>query len=312
MVRTLASACVALVILGACGGTDQASPGGSEVSVVATLYPAAFLAERIGGERVGVVELAPAGAEPHDLELTAGQVRDLTEADLVVYAGEGFQPAVEDAVADLPEDATFDILASRPNAHEDKEEEEAHGSNDHADEDHADDDHGEIDPHIWLNLEAMPVIAEGLAAHLAEADPDGAATYRANAADLIDELRDLDDDFAAGLRDCERRQIVVSHQAFGYLADRYDLEEVALAGLDPEAEPSPGRLAEVTEFAREHGITTVFYEELTSPAAAETLAAELGLETSVLSPLETRPAEGDYISAMQTNLANLRDALDCD
>lgn len=300
MVRIAALLCAAL-LSSACGG-GTASSDGSTVTVVTALYPATFLAERIGGHRVEVAELAPAGAEPHDLEMTAGQVREIAEADLLVYAGEGFQPAVQDAASDLPAEARFDILggSARPLTAT----EEGHDGDDHPGE-------GTVDPHIWLDPARLSHIAEDLTGRLIDIDPDGAEIYRDNATALTSELIDLDGRFELGLEDCKRREIVVSHSAFGYLADRYGLEEVAFAGLDPEAEPSPGRLAEVTEFAREHGVTTIFYEELTSPAAAEALASELGLKTSVLSPLETRPEDGDYLSAMQNNLSNLRSALDC-
>ena len=309
MTRIAALLCAALIFSACADGTAPSEDG--TMTVVAALYPAAFLAEEIGGERTQVMDLTPAGAEPHDLEMTAGQVREIAEADLLVYAGEGFQPAVQDAASDLPIEARFDILGGSasplPAAEDDHHEED-----EHADE-HEDEHGGEstVDPHIWLDPARLALIAEDLTDRLIAIDPDGAETYRDNAAALVAELADLDARFERGLKDCERREIVVSHSAFGYLASRYDLEEVAFAGLDPEAEPSPARLAEVTEFAREHGVTTVFYEELTSPAAAETLAGELGLETSVLSPLESRPEQGDYVGAMTTNLDNLRAALDC-
>lgn len=298
---------VLTLFLGACADTGSKTRADGPIRVVTALYPATFLAERIGGDGVEVAELAPAGAEPHDLEMTAGQIRELDGADLIIYAGSGFQPALEDAVADLSEERRLDILHGRDVAR-------GEGATDHPEEDEHDeeDEHaGEVDPHIWLDLDAFPDIAHELGDRLAALDPANADDYLANAQDLVAELQKLDDAFATGLRDCARREIVVAHQAFGYLADRYDLEEVAFAGLDPEAEPSPARLAEVTEFAREHGVTTIFYEELTSPAAAEALASELGLKTSVLSPIETRPEDGDYLSAMQNNLSNLRSALDC-
>lgn len=97
----------------------------------------------------------------------------------------------------------------------------------------------------------------------------------------------------------------------GYLADRYGLEQVALAGLSPEAQPSPARLAEVTTYARANGVTTIFFEELVSPKTAESLASEVGATAAVLSPLESPPEQGDYVTAMRANLDALRTALDC-
>lgn len=295
MVRLLAIACAAVLFLGACEGV-RGPDSERGVKVAPTLYPATFLLEWIGGVRAGIVELQPRGADAHDLELSAGQVQEMGEADLIVYAGGGFQPAVEDAAAGLPAERRFDILAT-----EGLDLGGAGGS----------DGETEIDPHVWLDPEALTAIADALGDALAEIDPAGADTYRGNADALARDLTELDRDFVDGLAQCERREIVVAHSAFGYLAERYNLEEVAFAGLDPEAEPSPARLAEVTEFARDHGVTTIFYEAQTSPAAAQTVARELGLETSVLDPLETRPNNGDYLEAMRANLDNLRTALDC-
>ncbi len=150
-----------------------------------------------------------------------------------------------------------------------------------------------------------------IAERLAEADEDGAQAYRDGAAALRAELEALDAAFRQGLQTCERREIVVSHNAFGYLADRYDLEQIAVTGITPEEEPTPRRLADVARLAEQRGVTTVFFEELVSPRTAESLAREVGAEAVVLSPLEGPPETGDYLTAMRANLATLRTALGC-
>ena len=269
-----------LVFLGACTGSRA---GSDRPTVVATVYPLAFLVEKIGGERVDLVDLTPAGVEPHDVELEPGQIRALAEADLTLYLGGGFQPAVEDVLPDVS-GVTLDLLAPI--------------------------DAG-ADPHAWLDPRMFGRMAEATLGSLVDIDPEGAASYEAAAATLERDLDALDDDFAAGLAQCDRRTIVTSHAAFGYLAARYDLDEVALSGLDPEAEPSPQRLAEVARLAEAEGVTTIFSEELVSPEVAESLADELGIEVAVLDPLETRPGDGDYEDAMRSNLATLQEALDC-
>jgi zinc transport system substrate-binding protein len=288
------AAIAALVVAGAvagCAGEGEPSSADS-MRVVTSVYPLTYVAERVGGQRAAVTALTPAGAEPHDLELSPSQVRAISDADLVVYVGGGFQPAVEDGVADLDGSRKLDVLSGLS-------ETEARDAGD------------DVDPHVWLSPRLFADVASRVADRLVEVDPDGADVYRANRRRLVSDLEALHQAFKRGLRRCRRRAIVVSHEAFGYLSDEYGLRQVGISGSDPENEPSPARLAEVKEFAEARGITTVFLEELASASAGETLAAELGGTTDVLSPLESPPPNGDYLTAMRTNLESLREALDC-
>ena len=145
-------------------------------------------------------------------------------------------------------------------------------------------------------------------------DPDHAADYRANGAALQGELRTLDTSYTTGLKTCDRREFITSHAAFGYLAEQYDLTQIGISGLTPDAEPSPARIAAVQQEARDHGVTTIFYETLVSPAVATSIAGDLGLRTDVLDPIEaiTPESRGDnYIAVMQSNLAALEKANGC-
>ncbi len=314
-VRVLAAA-TALVALGAAtacsdDGTTGADP--QRVDVAAAFYPLQFVAERVGGDAVRVTNLTKPGAEPHDLELTPSQVGEVNQAELVVYL-KGFQPAVDEAIAQSGGDRAFDVagvqplLAASAGGHD--HEGEGAGQQEHADEE----DTGGRDPHLWLDPTRLAGVADQLAERLGKADPEHAADYTARAKALRVELEKLDADFAAGLKTCQRREIVVSHTAFGYLAERYQLEQVGITGLTPETEPSPQRLAEVAKEARERGATTIFFETLVSPKVAETIAREVGAKTAVLDPLEGLSADGggqDYLSVMRTNLQTLRTALSC-
>ena len=276
----------AAVALSACGGADASTSEG--VDAVVGFYPYAFVTERVGGQDVQVTNLTEPGSEPHDLELTPRQVGAVADADLVVYS-DGFQPAVDEAVEQQAQDRALDVLSAV---------------------DLRDGDGGQ-DPHVWLDPQRLATVAGAVADRLAEIDPEAAEGYSARAAELQAELSALDEEFRAGLASCERDQIVTSHDAFGYLADAYDLEQVAITGLSPEAEASPGRLAEVAAQAEAAGVTTIFFEELVSPKVAEALAREVGATATVLSPLEGPPEEGDYLTAMRQNLERLRTALGC-
>ena len=299
--------------LAACGGDDDGSGAvGDQIAVVASFYPLAEAVRQVGGELVEVEDLTPAGAEPHDLELTTDQVDDLEDADLVVVMGRDFQPAVED-VAERRDGTTIVVLDELDVGEgrvQDEHAEEA-GGDEHADEE------GALDPHVWLDPTRMRTVVNTVEAALAGADPTSADTYSANAEAYVAQLDTLDADFEAGLENCDRREMITAHEAFGWMAARYDLEQHAIAGLEPDQEPSADRIAELADLAANEGATTVFTETLVSPDVAETVAREAGgLRTRVLNPIEGLTEEerdngDDYISLMRVNLAELREALGC-
>ncbi|MBX7265721.1 zinc ABC transporter substrate-binding protein [Micromonospora sp. Llam7] len=314
---TAAAALLALTGVTACSTDDSpADVDPQPVDVVAGFYPLQFLAERIGGDAVSVTNLARPGAEPHDLELNPSQVGQVSEAELVIFL-HGFQPAVDEAVDQNAGDRAFDVAGVEPlldaaagGGHDHGHEDEEDG---HEDEEHAEDESEAKDPHVWLDPTRLATIGDNLAERLGAADPDRAGDYTQRAAALRTELETLDTEFTEGLRTCERREIVVSHAAFGYLAQKYQLEQIGISGLTPEDEPSPQRLAAVAEEAREHQATTIFFETLVSPKVAETIAREVGAQTAVLDPIEGLSGGngGDYLSVMRTNLRTLRTALSC-
>lgn len=284
---------VALALGAACGG----GAGDDRPQVVAAFYPLFEAAQRVGGDLVRVRNLTPAGSEPHNLELNSRQVDQIEDAAVVVFLGRGFQPALEKA-AERAKGIKVDVLSSlddlRPGG----------------------DDKVEVDPHVWLDPTLLKAIVAEIAGALSTADPANRATYEANAGAYSRELDELDAAFAAGLATCDRRVIVTAHSAFGYLAARYNLTEDAIAGLEPESEPSPQRLADLAATVRADGTTTIFYETLVSPKVAESLAREAGVKTAVLDPIEgltgaDAKAGRTYISAMRENLAAIRSALGC-
>lgn len=286
------------------GGSDGADASGDTVEVLASFYPLQYLTQRIGGDAVTVSSLTPAGAEPHDLELSPSQVATMGRADLVVYLS-GFQPAVDTAISEVSPTAIDVASAARLTdaAHEEEHDHEAE------EEGH---DHGGLDPHFWLDPIRMADAADAVAAQLAEVDPDGAEQFEANAAELRTELEGLDESYRTGLADCGTSTIVVAHEAYGYLAGAYGLDQEGISGIDPEAEPSPARLREIEQVVNETGVSIIFTESLIDPRVAEVLADDLGITTGVLDPLENQAdPDADYVDVMESNLASLRDALTC-
>jgi zinc transport system substrate-binding protein len=270
-------------LLGGCSGSS-ADNGGRHV--VAAFYPIAYAAEQIAPD-AHVENLTPSGAEPHDLELSARDVQRVQDADTVLYFGEGFMPAVEDAVKGR--DNAVDLLAGLQLMRGAEGEETA------------------VDPHVWLD----PIRYAAIVREIAKALGD-----EASADDLVARLRGLDADYLEGLVDCERHELVTSHAAFGYLAKSYGLEQIPLTGVTPEAEPSAKAIEALVAKVKEKHATTVFFEPLVSPKLAETVAREAGAHTDVLNPLESLTDEqvdagADYFTVMRENLAALRKALGC-
>jgi zinc transport system substrate-binding protein len=267
------------------------------LDVVASFYPLQFVVERVGGDAVAVSNLTPAGAEPHDVELTPKDVASVQDADLVVYLS-GFSPAVDDAVADVGGDRALDVAAAA-------QLEELTGE---------DRDHEGLDPHFWLDPTRLADVADVVAQRLGALDPASESEFLQRAAAVRGELEALDAGFEAGLATCESRDLVTSHAAFGYLAERYGLAQIGITGLSPHGEPSPATLAKVADFVQEHGVTTIYYETLVDPSIAETIAAETGSSTAVLDPIEGLTADSagtDYLEVMRANLESLRAGLAC-
>ena len=269
----------------------------SEFTVVTAFYPLAYAAEQVSGAKV--VNLTPAGVEPHDLELSAADVEAIAAADLVVYVP-GFQPAVDEAVDQYASDHSLSALEGitlieAPD--------------------------GATDPHVWLAPLNEATIAMNIAARLGELQPGKSATFSSNAERFGAAMATLNDAYVVGLKTCRTRTMVVSHDAFGYLANAYDLTQVGVSGLSPDAEPSPARLAEVADIVRANNVTTIYTETLVDPKVAQTLADTTGAHTAVLDPIEgiapgseatsQSGSTQNYESLMAANLATLQSGQGC-
>jgi zinc transport system substrate-binding protein len=313
MLRQLAVAAALLsglsVVLAGCAPNTAAGTAADtgKVSIVAAAYPFQFVAERVAGSHGQVSVLTQPGSEPHDLELTPRQTASVIDAGLVIYE-QTFQPAVDEAVAQSGRDNALDTTTVVPLEPLGTEHDHEHaGGADHAEE-------TGLDPHVWLDPANLATIGAAVAERLSVLDPDRASDYTANAEALERELATLGEEYRAGLASCERTEFITTHAAFGYLARRYELTQIGISGLSPDAEPSPARIAEVQAEVKDHGMTTIFYETLVSPDVAAAIAADLGMRTDVLDPVEGITAESrgtDYFSVMRSNLTALATANGC-
>ncbi|MFD4540859.1 metal ABC transporter substrate-binding protein [Streptomyces bauhiniae] len=298
--------------LSACSDSSAASGDTGKFDVVASFYPMAYLAERIGGDHVHVTTLTSPGQEPHDLEISPRQIGGLERSDAVLYL-KGLQPSVDKAVDQSPVKTKIDA-ATLTTLEEHGTEVGGHAT-EHEDEHAEDHDHeGENgkDPHIWLDPVRYAEVAQGVGRAFEKADPDHAADYKRNTAALVKQLDALNTDFKEGLAHTRSKVFITTHAAFGYLADRYGLTEEAISGLDPESEPSGARVRELHKLAKADGVSTVFYETLVSDKTAKTVAGDAGLKTDVLDPIEgiTKKSRGqDYLAVQRSNLKALQSAL---
>ncbi|MFC3345186.1 metal ABC transporter solute-binding protein, Zn/Mn family [Paenibacillus abyssi] len=377
---SLAVLLVCMTILAACGNNNQESTGQAEaganedgngkVGVVTTFYPLYYLASEIGGEHAEVVNLVPAGVEPHDWSPKSRDLDNASKADLFLYNGAGFEGWVDNFLKGLSTDSTvvtsevshgielIDGSKTDDNHQEEAAEEQTHQEDAHADE-HAheeeghadeqaheeghadeqaheeghadeqaheaeaeDDGHGhdahghslDIDPHTWVSPKSALIMAENIKNSFIEVDADNEASYIANFEVLQEKLTALDAKFEEQLSQTTRKDIVVSHQAFGYLTRDYGLNQVSIMGLSPDAEPRAQDLMNIANFVKQNGIQYIFFEELVSSDLADTLAREAKVDTLVLNPLEgltpqQEQAGEDFISLMEVNLQNLLKAL---
>jgi zinc transport system substrate-binding protein len=294
-----ACAVIAVFALGAaaltgCGPTRSGRP-----TVVTSFYPLQFIADAVAGRYNDVVDLTPPGVEPHEYELSVRQTAAVDEA-VVGFYEKGMAPSIDSAMTNDSPDHTLDVTTVVP----------LHAPEPGYREETADN----ADPHFWQDPSLMAQAASAFASTMASADPDHAPYYRARGEALSKRLTALDREYAATLETCRTRTVVVSHDAFEYLGRRYHLDIAPIAGLEPDAEPSLQRLADLQDLIQEKGVTTVFYETLASPALAESLAGDLGLRTAVLDPIEgltSADPEATYLTLMRRNLAALATASGC-
>ena len=312
MTRLLLGLAAASLALAACSSPTADSPSASpdgRPTIVAAFYPLEYAARTIGGNSVNVVGLTPPGGEPHDVELSAAQVAEIANADLVLYV-KGYQPAVDEAVAQQAADHSLDVSAALPLL-------TAEHAGEHAGEpadEHAGESATGTDPHIWLDPMNMAAIGTAVTERLSAANAAAAGQYQTNNASLASDMSRLDKAFADGLASCRSRIMVVSHEAFAYLGAAYGLTQVGISGLSPDAEPSPARMRDVADLVTREGITTIYYETLVDPKVAQTLADEAGVASAVLDPIEGLIAgsSDSYPTIMEENLATLRAGQGCE
>lgn len=298
-------------------GTEDTSSE-KKLNVMASFYPMYDFATKVGGDKVEVTNMVPAGTEPHDWEPAATDVKNLEEADVFIYNGAGMEHWTEDVLGALDNKELKVVEASRGltllEGKEEDEEETEDSSSDSDASDESTDSEITYDPHVWLNPLNAKAEMENIKNAFVEADPDNKDYYEQNYETYTEKFDQLDKEYKDGLADTKSKDLITSHEAFGYLCQAYGLNQVGIEGLSPDSEPDASRMNEIIKFAKENNVKTIFFEELVSPKVSETIADEIGAKTAVLNPLEGLTddeisAGEDYFSVMESNLKTIEDAL---
>ncbi|KQX45375.1 metal ABC transporter substrate-binding protein [Paenibacillus sp. Root444D2] len=305
--KSVAFTVLSAALLSGCASNTASSDG--KLNVVTSFYPMYEFTKQVAGDHANVIALIPPGAEPHDWEPSAKDMQQLKNANVFVYNGivEGW---AEQSLKSADNKNRVVVEASKGIEFMEGLPEEEHQ------EDHKNEAHGDKiqDPHVWLN----PVLAvqevKAIVVGLTQADPANKEDYRKNADAYIGKLKALDESFKTGLKNVKRKEFVTQHAAFGYLAKEYGLTQVPIAGLSPEEEPAPDKMADIIKFAKDNKVQTIFFETLVDPKVASTIAKEVGAKTAVLNPIEgltddDKKKNLDYIGVMTNNLEALKKAL---
>lgn len=276
----------------------------NKVQVAASFYPLAEFARGAGGENVEVSTVVPVNTEPHEYEPTPQELARVYNAAVFIYNGSGVDPWAERIAPELERSGvqvinmseTVGSLLPAPKAGEQQE--------------------NPFDPHYWLDPVQAAAQVGVIRDVLAAVDSRHTVAYQAQSDAYQAQLQQLDQEYRADLTNCKLRDVITSHNAFGYLARRYDLSVTPITGLSPEEEPSARVLGEIAKLAQEKEVRYIFFETLASPKLAETIATEIGAETLVFNPIEgiteaDRQAGKNYVLLMRDNLQNLRTALQC-
>ena len=294
---------LSLCLMGCTGNTTKKNKNG-KLKVIASFYTMYDFAKKIGKDKIEVTNMVPAGTEPHDWEPSTKDLIELEKSDVFIYNGAGMEQWVDDVLESLDTEELTSVEASKgikllkdTDAHEHDHEHES-----------------ENDPHVWLDPQNAKYEMNQIKKALTKADPDNKDYYEANYKKEAARCDELDQQYKKELAQVSKRELVVAHEAFGYLCKAYDLEQMGIEGLSADDEPDPKQMSEVIEFAKKHKVKTIFFEELVSPKVAKTIAKETGASAKMLNPLEGLSnkkikAGQDYFSVMKQNLSAIKEAL---
>ncbi|WP_270182721.1 metal ABC transporter solute-binding protein, Zn/Mn family [Alkalihalobacillus sp. CinArs1] len=313
------------LLVGCASGDDNETTSEGKLTIYTTLYPTEYFAERIGGDAVEAESILPPGSDAHSFDPTTRTMTELAESDLFIFNGAGLEGFADTAKDILDKEGVTTLEASKgidlaetEEGHEEhadhEDEHEDHDSHDEGNEEHHDHDHGNVDPHVWIDPIFAIEQARNIKEALIELKPDQEEAFEANFTELENDLLELDESFKTLVSNADKKEFLISHDAYGYWEKRYGLEQLSVTGLSPSQEPTQQQLEEIIETAKQFNLQYMIFEQNVTPKPAKTVQKELGLETlrihnlSVLSEDDIKNEE-TYLSLMKKNIETLEKAL---
>lgn len=274
--------------------STQTKETSSKLKVTTSFYPMFDFASKVGGDKVEITNMTPAGTEPHDWEPSAKDIEQLEKSDVFIYNGADMEHWTDDVLASL-DNKNITVVEASQGISLLKE-----GKN--------------YDPHVWLNPLNAKKEMENIKEALIKADEKNKEYYEKNYKTYAKKFDTLDSEYSTTLSNVKNKNLIASHEAFGYLCEAYGLKQIGIEGLSPDSEPDAAKMKEIIHFAKKNNVKTIFFEELVSPKVSETIAKELGAEATVLDPIEGLSDEqqelgADYFSVMESNLQTLKKSL---
>ncbi|WP_295149638.1 metal ABC transporter substrate-binding protein [uncultured Peptoniphilus sp.] len=313
------------------------SEGDKKLKVYASVYPMYDFTKKIAGDKMDVEMIMPQGTEPHGWEPDSNAIKNLENADMFIYNGAELESWTDKVLGSLSNkelkvveaSESVDLIKStHTHDHEDEDHDHNHeheanhnhnheaaeNNHNHEDHDHEGHHHGPMDPHVWISPKNAKIEMENIKNALVELDKDNEDYYESNYEKYAKMLDELDAKYSESLGSLPNKEIVVSHEAYGYLCKDYGLTQIGVKGVNAETEPDAKKMAEIISYIKENNITSIFTEELIDPKVSNIIASETGCQVKVLSPIEGLSQEqvdnkADYFSVMEENLENLVGAL---
>lgn len=320
-------------ILAACGSnTDSSTSDDKKTEIYTSTFATAAIAREIGGDQVNVKMIVPPGADPHSYEPTSKQLTEIAKGDLFLLTGTTLEPyskKIQESLkgtdvrfVETSKDVTLLESDATLHAHEEEghtEDEHAHeeaGHDDHATDEHAHEDeehdHGKYDPHVWLDPVNAKAMARSITTALSKEVPKDKATFEKNLKAFDQQADALDKEFKQAVADGSKKELLVTHAAYGYLAERYGFTQLPIAGISPSDEPSQKQLAALVKEARMHDLKYVAFEETVSPKVARVIQKEIGAKSVTIHNLESvtkSQQNSSYFKLMEENVQTLEQAL---
>ncbi len=318
IIPALTVAFASAIILAACGSnTDSSTSDGKKTEIYTSTFATAAIAREIGGDQVNVKMIVPPGADPHSYEPTSKQLTEIAKGDLFLLTGTTLEPYSKKIQESLKgTDVRFietskDVTLLESNATLHAHEEEGHTEAEHAHEEEGH-DHGKYDPHVWLDPVNAKAMARSITVALSKEVPKDKATFEKNLKAFDQQADALDKEFKQAIADGSKKDLLVTHAAYGYLAERYGFKQLPIAGISPSDEPSQKQLAALVKEARMHDLKYVAFEETVSPKVARVIQKEIGAESVTIHNLESvtkAQQNSSYFKLMEENVQTLKKAL---